>query len=110
MVREPAGAIQIGRAGSIEVLAEWQGEEYLKPYLKVSVTADADGNFQLGGLTSGNYVVQAALDSIWLSAPILVHARPSETSPIELKIPLPGAAVCAWNCAIHPARQSLVAC
>lgn len=82
-----------GRPGSIEVLAEWQGEEYLKPYLNVRVTADADGRFRLGGLTSGTYVVQAALDSIWLSPPILVPARPGEAPPIELKIPLPGAPV-----------------
>jgi hypothetical protein len=61
------GVAPSGRRGTIEVLAQWQGEDFLKPYLNVKTTAEADGNFYLGGMTPGDYVIQAALDSIWLS-------------------------------------------
>jgi hypothetical protein len=75
------------------VLAQWQGEDFLEPYLNVQTTADADGNFYLGGMTPGDYVIQAALDSIWLSTPEIVHIGRRELGPIRLKIALPGVPV-----------------
>jgi hypothetical protein len=79
------------RTGAIKVFAEWQGEDFLKPHLNVQTTADADGNFFLGGMTPGDYVIQAALDSIWLSSPVIVHTGRGRLGPVRLKIPPPGA-------------------
>ena len=41
----------------------------LDSVLSVEGTANADGSYELKGLTPGTYEVQAAVDGIWLSGP-----------------------------------------
>jgi protocatechuate 3,4-dioxygenase beta subunit len=79
--------------GVIHVLAAYQGKGFLASALDVVTTADADGHFTLAGLTPGTYVIQAALDEIWLSSQATVHVAGTSTRPIKLSIPLPGVPV-----------------
>ena len=79
--------------GTIRVKAGYQDRGFLNELLSVSATADVDGNFTLAGLTPGKYLIQAALDDIWLSPSTAVHVTDSEPKPIELNIPAPGAPV-----------------
>lgn len=81
------------RPGVIHVLAAYQGKGALNPALSVETTADADGTFTLAGLTPGTYLVQAALDDIWLSSVSTLHVNGASPRPIRLAIPLPGAPV-----------------
>jgi hypothetical protein len=78
-------------SGSIRVIAAYQGESFLAPWLSVEATADADGNFALRGLSSGKYQIQAALDEIWLSAPVTVTMGERNPEPVHLAISAPGA-------------------
>jgi len=87
------GASPSRRPGLIHVLAEYQGNGFLNAALSVATAADADGAFTLAGLTPGTYLVQAALDEIWLSSVATVHVAGPRGKPINLSIPLPGAAV-----------------
>lgn len=88
------GGKQIGqRHGVIHVIAEWQGKSFLQPYLSLDTTADTEGNFVLGGLTVGEYIVQASLDNLWLSQPMAIHVSANPNKSVQLNIPLPGAAL-----------------
>src|SRR5262249_44603773 len=68
-----------GRAGvpvgAIRVLAAYEGKGHgrLAGALSVSATAQADGTFELAGLTPGRYSLQAALDDIWLSPSTVIE-------------------------------------
>lgn len=87
--------------GSIRVLAEFQDKgalsSVLSTVLSVETTANADGRFVLSGLTPGTYIVQAALDDIWLSPPTELDvpnpASKQELPLIQIAIPAPGAEV-----------------
>jgi len=81
------------RAGSIYVHAAYQDGGFLNPVLSVDTTADADGRFTLAGLTPGTYVIQAALDQIWLSSQVKVHVPISGVRSVKLSISSPGAAL-----------------
>jgi hypothetical protein len=59
----------------------------------VTTTADADGRFTLAGLTPGTYLVQAALDEIWLSSVVTVRVSDGTMQAIHLAVPSPGASV-----------------
>jgi hypothetical protein len=87
------GASPLERPGGIRVIAAYQGKGNLNPYLSVTVSAAADGSFELAGLTRGEYLVQAALDDIWLSAPVTLRVGDAPPHPIALDIPAPGAPV-----------------
>ena len=79
--------------GTIHVKAGYQDKGFLNELLSVTTTADLDGNFTLAGLTPGNYLIQAALDDIWLSPSSAVHVTKGNPEPIELNIPPPGTPV-----------------
>jgi hypothetical protein len=81
------------RPGTIHVLAAYQDQPTLSPVLSVTTTADADGRFTLAGLTPGTYLVQAALDEIWLSSVVTVHVSDGTMQAIHLAVPSPGTAV-----------------
>ena len=87
------GASPVKRPGVIHIVAAFQGQGFLDPYLSVNTTADADGNFTVSGLTPGDYVFQASLDNIWLSSPVTLHVTTDRLRAIKLDIPLPGTAV-----------------
>src|ERR1035441_7796465 len=59
----------------------------------METTADAEGNFVLSGLTGGHYVIQAALDDIWMSPIVDLQVSTEQPKPIQLAIPAPGAPV-----------------
>ncbi len=62
--------------------------------LSLEATAQADGRFELRGLTPGRYAVQAARDGIWLSRGIeLTIGADKDPAPLALDIPEPGAPV-----------------
>lgn len=88
-----AGASPSGLPATIRVMAAAQNRGFLNPYLSIVTTADADGKFNLSGLTEGDYLVQAALDNIWLSQPVPLHASTSSHDSIGLNIPAPGVPV-----------------
>jgi hypothetical protein len=81
------------RPGVIHILAAYQGDPALSSALSIATTADADGHFVLSGVTSETYLVQAALDDIWLSSVAPLRAASVNIKPIHLAIPLPGSAV-----------------
>ncbi|HTW93643.1 MAG TPA: carboxypeptidase-like regulatory domain-containing protein, partial [Tepidisphaeraceae bacterium] len=88
-----AGLDPRDHAGVIHVIAACQGRGFLNSALSVRTTAQLDGHFTLGGLTPGDYEVQAALDDIWLSHTVALHVTDHDPAPISLSIPAPGAAV-----------------
>ena len=62
--------------------------------INVEATAQADGRFELRGLTPGRYTIQAARDGIWLSRTIELTVDPDrDPPPLALDIPEPGAPV-----------------
>ena len=87
------GASPVQRPGVIQVTAAHQGGGFLDPYLCVTSTADAEGTFELAGLTPGAYQVQAALDNIWLSQTVSLKIDGTAPPPVKLAIPLPGVPV-----------------
>ena len=93
------GSVTVGgenashRAGTIRILAAYQGQGALSSALSVATTADARGHFALTGLTPGTYLVQATLDDIWLSSVATLHAENEKTQPITLGVPAPGTPV-----------------
>jgi hypothetical protein len=78
---------------SFRIYAEYQGADSLKPLLSVEATAQADGSFELPGLTPGTYVIQATRDNIWVSESHTVFVRKRNPPDLHLDIPLPGQAV-----------------
>lgn len=92
------GQVKVGGAAppdlaTIHVKAEYQGKGVLNKLLSIETTADVDGHFTLAGLTPGDYLVQAALDDIWLSPSTSIHVADADPKPIELDIKSPGAPV-----------------
>lgn len=87
-----AGAAPTGRPGSIRVLAAYEGRPKgrLASVLNVETTAQADGSFELAGLTPGRYAIQAALDDIWLSPSVRVAVPDQSVQALTLTIPTPG--------------------
>jgi hypothetical protein len=81
------------RASRLLVVAEHEGSGTLDPLLSQTVTPDADGRFELAGLTPGTYRVQAALDGIWLSRSVRLTVGPTAPEqPLTLDVGTPGRA------------------
>jgi hypothetical protein len=78
-----------GPRGQIRVVAAYQGKGALAGVLSVQATAQADGLFELAGLTKGTYQVQAALDNIWLSPTLEVKVDQGDPPPVKLAIGAP---------------------
>jgi hypothetical protein len=78
----------------LSVFAAYQGNRPFDGLFHQICSADADGVFELTGLTPGKYQVQATLDDIWLSAsvPVTVSADAETLAPIVLDIGEPGCA------------------
>jgi hypothetical protein len=85
------GKSPAGRPGVLHVVAAYQAAKFLQPYLSLETTADSEGHFVLSGLTSGDYVVQASLDNIWLSPAVPFHMGTAKPPSFQLAIALPGA-------------------
>jgi hypothetical protein len=80
-----------GRNARIRVVAAYQGRGVLDAALGREASAQADGRFELRGLTPGRYVVQAARDGIWLSKAVeLAVAQGNDPPALALEIPDPG--------------------
>lgn len=75
----------------LRILAAHQSDSLLHQYLDVETSADADGNFELAGLTPGIYHIQAALDDVWFSPTLSLTAGDAPLAPITLDIPAPSA-------------------
>lgn len=88
-----SGKAPTSRPGNVHVVAAYQNKGILNSALSVATSADADGHFTLAGLTPGRYLVQAALDEIWLSPPERIEVAAKKLKPINLTIPSPGAPV-----------------
>jgi protocatechuate 3,4-dioxygenase beta subunit len=80
--------------GQLRVMAGREGTARLNALFSQYVSADPEGNFELPALAPGVYLVQAALDDIWLSesARIVVSADAASLKPIILNIGEPGPA------------------
>lgn len=76
--------------GTIRVYAAYEGKGTLNGMLSVNSTAQADGTFELAGLTPGTYQVQAALDDIWLSDSQTLIVNDQPPRPLALNIGAPG--------------------
>ena len=63
------GKSPLGLPASVTIFARYRGLGKLDSVLSVIGTANADGSYELKGLTPGAYEVQAAIDGIWLSRP-----------------------------------------
>jgi hypothetical protein len=93
------GRVNVGGAdpsklnAAIRIRAAYQIKDSLDHLLDVETTADLDGHFTLAGLTPGSYLVQAALDDIWLSPSTAVHVMEHNPKPIELNISAPGSPI-----------------
>jgi hypothetical protein len=82
-----------GRKSEFRVRAAFEGKGKLNDLLSVEVSADADGCFELSGLTPGRYRVQAAMDGIWLSSSVLLTVKAGDKpKPLTLAIGEPGPA------------------
>ena len=99
MCSSDLGALWAARGSQVHVLAQHKGAGKLDPHLSIRTTAGPDGTFSLDGLSrlpGGKYVVQAALDDIWLS-PAVPLDLPADANaaagPIALAIPAPGRSV-----------------
>jgi hypothetical protein len=78
------------------VLAAYEGRGSLDNLLSISVIADADGYFELAGLTPGRYRIQSAMDDLWLSPSrnLIVAAtdvKDAGSHSLLLDVGLPGA-------------------
>ncbi|MDB5307824.1 MAG: Carboxypeptidase regulatory-like protein [Gemmataceae bacterium] len=80
------GKSPLRRAGQVRVLAAYEGKGSLDDFLSARGNPGADGAYELAGLTSGTYRVQAVLDDIWLSAAKLVTVKPGTAGPVELDL------------------------
>jgi hypothetical protein len=74
--------------GLICVFAERQGDDPIRELFHRTCDADADGNFELTGLTAGVYHIQATLDNIWLSpsSPVKIAPAGDQIAPLALNI------------------------
>jgi hypothetical protein len=78
------------------IFAGYEGRGSLNESLSLLVSAEADGSFELAGLTPGRYRIQAAMDDIWLSSSVTVEVtvnsvRGAGIEPLTLDVGLPGA-------------------
>lgn len=87
------GAAPSGTPGTIRVYAAYQDQGNLDDTMSVEAFADKAGRFTLAGLTPGRYLVQAALDEIWLSSAVPLEIRDRDPPPLSLAIPAPGAPI-----------------
>jgi hypothetical protein len=81
------------RPGFVHIVAEYQDKGVFNAALSMETTADAEGNFVLNGLSAGHYVIQAALDDIWLSPVVDLEIPTKQLKPLQLAIPAPGAPI-----------------
>lgn len=84
------GGALAGHDGRIRVLAEHAGSGKLDQALSIRTTAQADGSFELAGLTPGRYRVQAAVDDVWISSTAELIVHDSDPPPLLLTVPDPG--------------------
>ena len=82
-----------GLPSSFRARAAYQGKGRLNEALSVEATAQADGTFELAGLTPGTYRVQAARDGIWLSGTQTVMVGTETLPDLTLDIAPPGVPV-----------------
>jgi hypothetical protein len=87
------GAAPRDRAAQVRVLAACEDRGRLNEILSVDTTAQADGSFELAGLTPGKYRVQASLDGMWLSESVALEAGQRQIPRLTLAIGAPGAPV-----------------
>lgn len=79
---------------TFRVVAEYQDRGALNQILSLNTTPNADGTFELAGLTVGSYLVQAAMDDIWVSKPVkLIVGEDTVQNSIDLDVGQPGAQV-----------------
>jgi hypothetical protein len=69
----------------IKVRLAHQGLGRLDDWMSFNVTADAYGEFEINGVTPGDYVCQASLEELWLSDPIRLSVAKDES--LTLSIP-----------------------
>ena len=82
--------------GTVRVLAAYTGKGKLNDVLSVEVTPNADGTFELAGLTPGHYQVQASLDDLWFSETVEMDVGAKDVPAMALKIGAPGAPLKVW--------------
>jgi hypothetical protein len=88
-----AGESVAGMHSRFQIQAAYQGRGNLNSLLSVEATAQADGTFDLAGLTPGTYRVQAARDGIWLSETQTVTVGADPLPNLTLNIAPAGAPV-----------------
>jgi hypothetical protein len=81
------------RIGTIRVCAAYERAGSLNGILSVNTTAQADGAYELAGLTPGTYRVQAAMDDLWLSPAQTLEVKAQPPAPTDFNIGGPGAPV-----------------
>ncbi|MCW3060772.1 MAG: Carboxypeptidase regulatory-like protein, partial [Capsulimonas sp.] len=79
-----------GLPSTFRIMAAYQGKGKLNALLSFDVTAQADGSFDLAGLTAGTYCIQAARDGIWLSETQTITVGASPLPDLTLDIAPPG--------------------
>jgi hypothetical protein len=82
------------RNNRFRVRAAFEGRGKLNALFSQDVSAEADGSFELAGLTPGTYRLQAAMDDIWLSAAqrLTVGGTAAPPGPMTLDVGEPGVA------------------
>ena len=76
--------------GHVRLLAAYSGKGRLNGPLSVETLAQANGTFDLAGLTPGRYRVQAALDDLWFSETVELEVTDRPPAPLDLEIAAPG--------------------
>lgn len=80
-----------GLLGNFRVCAAYEGENGVYSHLSVNAPVDPNGDFELSGLSPGNYVIQATRDDIWLSQSQNLTVLPGLTFPdLQFEIARPG--------------------
>ena len=87
------GKSTAGLNGQLRVLAGYQDAGKLNQPLSVWATPQDDGTFEVAGLTIGHYLIQAALDGIWLSDSISAEVADHDIPNLMLDISQPGSPV-----------------
>lgn len=83
------GASTLGLPASIRVFAQHLGSGNLDKVFSVLVAANADGSYELRGLTPGTYEIQAAVDGIWVSRTqaVVVEGDSGWTNEVNFDVP-----------------------
>lgn len=73
-------------------MAAYEDKGKLNSLLSLDGSPNADGSFELAGLTPGTYRIQATMDDIWLSPSIRMTLKPGMDAdkPLSLDIGRPG--------------------